>query len=56
MRIQLRNLVTGEITSYEDYDIEVWVGDDNESLALTEYLADFVDANMNLTALEEAAE
>jgi hypothetical protein len=54
MNIQLRNLVTGEITSYEDYDIEVWVGDDNESLALTEYLADFVDQHLPL--VEEAVE
>jgi len=56
MRIQLRNLVTGQITSYEDYDIQVWIGGDNETLALTEYLADFVDANINLHSLEEAAE
>jgi hypothetical protein len=54
MKIQLRNRETGEITSYEDYLIEVWVGDNDEHLVLTEDLADFVDANMPY--IDEAVE
>jgi len=56
MNIQLRNRLTGETTSYENYDIQVWVGDNDDSLALTQDLADFVDDNMDLQTLLEAAE
>lgn len=46
MRILLRNNETGQVFSYEDFDIEVFTGDDDQILTVKEYLPEFVDNNL----------
>lgn len=52
MKILLRNLTTGELTSYEDYNFEIYSCDDR--LVLREDLADFIDQHIDY--IKEAAE
>jgi hypothetical protein len=46
MKIQLRNIHTGKIVSYEDYDILVFNGDNDETLITDEFLPDFIDQHL----------
>jgi len=43
MKILLRNNLTGQEFSYADFDIEVFVGDNDEILRIKEYLPDLID-------------
>jgi len=55
MKVVIRHRQTGLETTYEDYDIVVRVGDD-DVVAATLDLADFVDAHADLQQIQEAAE
>ena len=56
MKVVVRNTHTGLETSYEDYDIVVYVGDNDEALATSFDLADFVDAHYDLQRVEQEKE
>ena len=53
MRILLKNHKTGQLTSYEDFDLIIDWEDEDRSL-LTYDLADVLDANVDYTFLEAA--